>query len=291
MVIPLRATMLLDSPVDAVRRVLGRTDVWTRTARALGLQAFEMGPPRSPVAPLAHGDRIEVVRAGRSHSFCFTVDLESAGLDGDPRLVAPALDLIGPAGPIGGARVRLYVAGTPAGTLVTVDARIEPGPRRAALLVAWPALRRRVLRAERTLLGLVALSADETTVVVAGAIMRDGRLLAARRTRPDDLAGRWELPGGKAEPAETEADALRRELREELGVDVEVGERIGPDVDLADRMVVRCRAVRLVDPPSSIVPNEHDGIRWLSADELDDLDWLEADRALIPHLRRALSHA
>ena len=290
MVIPLRATILLDSPVDAVRRVLGRADVWTRTARALGLRAHINGDARSRVAPLVHGDRIEVVRAGRARSFAFAVDLQFDGPDGDPRLVPPALDLVAGARPVQGCRVRLYAADTPAGTLVTVDTWLDSGSPRVAFLAAWPALRRQVLRAERTLLGIVALAADEVTVVVAGAIMRDGRVLAARRTRPADLAGRWELPGGKAEPGESEAAALRRELQEELGVDVEAGERIGPDVELDHRTVLRCLAARLIDPESAIAPTEHDEVRWLAADEIEGVDWLDGDRALLPHLGEALGN-
>ncbi len=60
----------------------------------------------------------------------------------------------------------------------------------------------------------------EPNVVVGAAIVRDGRLLAARRTEPPGLAGGWELPGGKVEPGETDREALLREIREELGVDV-----------------------------------------------------------------------
>ncbi|MCL2732926.1 MAG: NUDIX domain-containing protein, partial [Actinomycetia bacterium] len=57
-------------------------------------------------------------------------------------------------------------------------------------------------------------------VVVGGAVLDRGRLLAARRTAPPELAGQWELPGGKVEPGERDEDALVRELREELGVTV-----------------------------------------------------------------------
>ncbi|HEY7815773.1 MAG TPA: (deoxy)nucleoside triphosphate pyrophosphohydrolase [Nakamurella sp.] len=285
-VIPLRATMLFDAPVDRVGRVLGRSDVWTRTARALGVRAQVVGRTGSSFAPLADGEviRIDGRRAGR---FGVAVDLEPDA-DDDSRLVPPTLVLTDPVGPVGTGRLRLFVADTPAGALVTVDVLLEPGRHRARFLIAWPALRRRVLRAEQTLLGIAALAVDEVTVVVAGAIVHDGRLLAARRTRPAELAGRWELPGGKADPGEREADALVRELREELGVDVEVGSRIGPDVELGDRTVLRCLSARPVDPTTPIEPAEHDQIRWLAADELDDVDWLDADRRLLAHLRSAL---
>src|SRR5690625_6637565 len=70
-------------------------------------------------------------------------------------------------------------------------------------------------------------------IVVAGAVIGDGALLVAQRGRPPELAGRWELPGGKVAPGESEPAALARELAEELGVaepDVHVGGRIGTDV-------------------------------------------------------------
>ena len=60
-------------------------------------------------------------------------------------------------------------------------------------------------------------------IVVAGALILDRTLLVAQRQRPPELAGLWELPGGKVAPGETEAEALIRELREELGVEVVVG--------------------------------------------------------------------
>jgi 8-oxo-dGTP diphosphatase len=75
------------------------------------------------------------------------------------------------------------------------------------------------------------LERDESAprVVVAAVIERDGLILAARRVGPPALAGRWEFPGGKVEPGESDVEALVRECREELGVNIAVGERIGPE--------------------------------------------------------------
>jgi 8-oxo-dGTP diphosphatase len=121
-----------------------------------------------------------------------------------------------------------------------------------------------------------------TRVVVGAALVRDGRVLAARRTRPAAAAGRWELPGGGVEPGEDEATALARELREELALaDVEVGERVGPEVGLPGERVLRIRVCRAAGEPTAL---EHDALRWLAPDELAGIDWLEADRAVLPAL-------
>ncbi|HEY0229434.1 MAG TPA: NUDIX domain-containing protein, partial [Mycobacterium sp.] len=88
-----------------------------------------------------------------------------------------------------------------------------------------------------------------TQIVVAGAVIRSSTVLVAQRARPPELAGRWELPGGKVAPGETEGVALARELAEELGLevgDVAVGERIGADIALNDATTLRAYRVRLI---------------------------------------------
>jgi 8-oxo-dGTP diphosphatase len=125
-------------------------------------------------------------------------------------------------------------------------------------------------------------------IVVAGALIAHGALLVAQRDRPAELAGRWELPGGKVAPGETERDALARELCEELGIAVAVGERLGDDVALGEATMLRAYLVTQTDG-GTVCAHDHRELRWVSADELDGLDWVPADRAWLPQLTRALS--
>ncbi len=128
-----------------------------------------------------------------------------------------------------------------------------------------------------------------TQIVVAGAIIRGAAVLVAQRVRPPELAGRWELPGGKVAAGETEPDALARELAEELGLasgDIEVGERLGADVALNETTTLRAYRVRLLRGEPH--PRDHEALRWVTAAELDDVDWVPADRGWIGDLARAL---
>jgi 8-oxo-dGTP diphosphatase len=115
-------------------------------------------------------------------------------------------------------------------------------------------------------------------------------VLLAQRRRPPELAGRWELPGGKVAPGETEPAGLARELAEELGVDtdaVEVGERLGVDVALGATTTLRAYRVRLTGGQPR--PHDHEALRWATAGELFDIDWVPADRTWLAALTRALA--
>ncbi|AFM18675.1 ADP-ribose pyrophosphatase [Mycolicibacterium chubuense NBB4] len=125
-------------------------------------------------------------------------------------------------------------------------------------------------------------------IVVAGALTSGATLLVAQRDRPAELAGRWELPGGKVTAGESEREALVRELDEELGVTVQVGARLGDDVELPGSVVLRAYVVTQVGDGTA-QPHDHRCLRWVTAADLDALDWVPADRAWLPHLRALLA--
>lgn len=125
-------------------------------------------------------------------------------------------------------------------------------------------------------------------LVVAGVVVdAEGRVLCARRTGPAALAGCWEFPGGKVEPAERPRDALVRELVEELGLAVRVGaEVVAPGgswpIDERHRMRVwTCRATG-----GEVAPGvAHDEVRWLRPEELPSLRWAPADVPVVAALQ------
>lgn len=146
-----------------------------------------------------------------------------------------------------------------------------------------------VLQRRLSLVRALAESWATREVVVGAVIVRDGRLLAQQRRYPERDAGRWELPGGRVEPGETEEDAIVRECKEELDVDVRPLSRIGTDVPLGTDKLLHLYGAELVEVDAEPTSLDHHAVRWIERGELGELDWLDADRLLLHALRDALS--
>lgn len=128
-------------------------------------------------------------------------------------------------------------------------------------------------------------------LVVGAAIVHEGRVLAARRTSPAELAGGWELPGGKVEPGEDPAGAAVREVAEELGCTIAVVRFLDAEVTIRDGLVLRVALAALGAGEPVPREAEHDAVRWLGPEELDAVAWLEPDRPFLDEVRAVLSAA
>ena len=188
---------------------------------------------------------------------------------------------------------------TAAGTLVVEEVDWSTGlPGPLGGLVDRTLLRRRLQRSMRAHLdafsAAAALRALAVTQVVGAAVVDDRRRVLVAQRGSGSLAGLWEFPGGKVERGEDDLAALVRECREELGLDVAPQEFLG-EVPLdgvvaggvpgaSTLRVWWCRVAG-----GALVAHEHTELRWLLADELEDLDWIPADRPLLPAVRALLA--
>jgi 8-oxo-dGTP diphosphatase len=186
---------------------------------------------------------------------------------------------------------------TGAGTRADEQVDWESGLRGPLGFVEHVVLRRRILRAMQVHLDAYAVAAARRAldvVQVVGAAIVDGdRVLVARRSGgPYD--GFWEFPGGKVEPGESDLSALVRECAEELGVAIVpqafVGEvlldgPVGGGVPGASTLRVWWAQIA----SGQLVAREHAELRWVGVGEIDALDWIPADRPLVPAVRTLLA--
>jgi len=121
--------------------------------------------------------------------------------------------------------------------------------------------------------------------VVGAVLVHDGRVFAAKRGPGKSMAGYWEFPGGKVEADETPEEALARELREELKIDVTVGEFIVTATHEAGTAVIELSTYLCTIIEGVPVLTEHEEFRWLPVSELSDVEWAPADIPTVELLR------
>ena len=133
---------------------------------------------------------------------------------------------------------------------------------------------------------------EVVAVALVDDLVRPTRLLAARRTEPPALAGGWELPGGKVDPGEDEVAAVHREVAEELGVQVALGDRLEGPLErgrwpLGERYAMTVWwAVVTRGEPAPV--EDHDALRWLGVDALYAVPWLPADVPVVDAVARVV---
>lgn len=123
--------------------------------------------------------------------------------------------------------------------------------------------------------------------VAAAIITHSGRIFATQRGYGEFKDG-WEFPGGKMEPGETPQQALVREIQEELDTEIEVGELVETvEYDYPGfHLTMHCFLCTIRS--GDLVLKEHEAARWLTREELDDVDWLPADVAVAEKLKETM---
>ena len=124
--------------------------------------------------------------------------------------------------------------------------------------------------------------------VVAGIVCRENKILATQRGYGEFKDG-WEFPGGKLEVGETGIEALKRELREELDMEVVVGDLLETvEYDYPQfHLTMHCYLCQLVK--EEFVLKEHEAARWLGKNQLDEVAWLPADEGIVEKLKSILA--
>lgn len=126
-------------------------------------------------------------------------------------------------------------------------------------------------------------------IVTAAVILNNEKILIAQRAEGQSLAGKWEFPGGKIEEGETLEECLKREIKEELDVTIEVGKFIGESVYKYDFGEIKLLAYSSKWISGEFKLTVHTKIHWISIEEIDDYDFAPADLMIVEKLKNIKS--
>ena len=121
--------------------------------------------------------------------------------------------------------------------------------------------------------------------VTAAIIIKDDKILIAQRAKGENLEGKWEFPGGKTEPGETPEQCLKREIQEELDLDIEVGEFLGESIYTYSNGQIKINAYFSTIMNGEIHLHVHDQVKWVTIDEIGEYDFAPADIPLVEKLK------
>jgi 8-oxo-dGTP diphosphatase len=124
-------------------------------------------------------------------------------------------------------------------------------------------------------------------IVIACVIEKDGHILIGKRKQGKRFAGNWEFPGGSLEKGETHEQCLKRELREELAIEVEVGDLFCiSEYRYTPEWTIKLIAYRTTLISGIFNLNDHDEIRWVQSSDLINYDFPEADKPIVEKLMK-----
>ena len=121
--------------------------------------------------------------------------------------------------------------------------------------------------------------------VTAAILIKDRKILIAKRKADDRLASKWEFPGGKVERNETPQACLKREMQEEFGIVVTVDEYIGESIYHYDHGAIQLLAYRARWESGQIALNDHADYQWVSSKQLSEYDFAPADIPFVEKLQ------
>ena len=122
--------------------------------------------------------------------------------------------------------------------------------------------------------------------VTAAILVKDDKVLIARRKPGGKLPDQWEFPGGKVEAGESARECLRREMREEFGIEVQVDDFLGESVYHYPHGSIKLLAYRANWQAGNLVLNDHADYAWVKCDQLHEFDFTPAD---LPFVRKLIS--